>query len=212
MDRDIWRHKAEDYERRLWYVVGPKCLEAALNAVSKEPKPGRAADFGCGTGLFTRPLALNAEHVVALDTSRAMLESASRKLKDLGNVQWVNASVLNTGLPSAELDTVLIANVLQVIKDRDRAMAEAARVLRPGGRLVLLAWTATGMGLWDRVTMVWRYLKSMGLPPSGAANVSPEEARQLVERSGFVVDGLEMLGSRVKCIHMRAHRPEENSG
>jgi ABC-2 type transport system ATP-binding protein len=211
MPRDDWEHRAEDYERRVFEVVGRECLETALDAVRSERNVGRAADVGCGTGLFTRPLAHRARQVTAIDSSEAMLDSARRKLNDMGNVQWVRASCLRTGLPSGELDTVLMANVLQMVRDRAGALAEASRILRPGGRLILLSWTASGMSLRDKVTMMWRYLRHMGLPPRGARNLDPDEARRLVESSGLVVDSLELLCSRVKCMHLRAHKPDTDT-
>jgi ubiquinone/menaquinone biosynthesis C-methylase UbiE len=207
MTTDYWNSKADDYERRLWEVVGRDDLKTALDAVQSIEERGRAADFGCGTGLFTRYLARGADEVFALDTSEAMLESARRKLNDVDNVQWLQASCLQTGLPDESMDTVLMANVLQLVEDRDRAVAEAARVLRPNGELVVLAWTGTGMSLWNRLTMMWRYLRHIGFPPPGARNLSPEQARSLAESNGFIVEDLELVGSRVKCLHMTARKP-----
>jgi ubiquinone/menaquinone biosynthesis C-methylase UbiE len=201
---DHWDQKADDYERRLWSVVGRKGLLAAIRAVEAEDEPGRAGDFGCGTGLFTRHLARRAEHVVALDTSDAMLDSARHKLADLDNIQFLKASCLSTGLPTDSLDTVLMANLLQAVRERDMALAEAARVLRPGGRLIVLAWTASGMKLWNKIAMMWRYLREFGLPPRGSGNVSPEEARALAENNGFDVECCDLLGTQVKCLHLRA--------
>jgi ubiquinone/menaquinone biosynthesis C-methylase UbiE len=138
-----------------------------------------------------------------------MLESARRKLTDLNNVQFVHASCLHTGLEDATLDTVLMANVLQMVSDRHAALAEASRVLRPGGRLLILAWTATGMSLWGRFKMMWHYLRQMGLPPRGARNLSPDQAQELTQANGFDVDEMKMLGRNVKCMFMRAHKPRE---
>src|SRR6266568_3378585 len=97
------------------------------------------ADIGCGTGLFARGLAPHAEAVVCADPSAPMLAQvpASKRLIT------VNASAqdLASGravLPHGGYDAMLLKEVLHHVGDRAAVIAGLARLLRPGGRMLVV--------------------------------------------------------------------------
>jgi len=105
-------------------------------------RPGVAdvLEAGCGPGYVT---ALLREHlrggsVTALDLDPAMLEHARGHLGQDGRVRFVQASVQQTGLPDDAFDVVLARLVLQHVPDARGAFPELRRVLRPGGRLIVV--------------------------------------------------------------------------
>jgi ArsR family transcriptional regulator len=94
-------------------------------------------DLGCGSGRIAATIAPYAGAVVAVDSSPEMLEVARTRLADFDNVQLVHARIEDLPLESASLDLALVVHLLHHVADPPAALAEVARVLRPGGRLVL---------------------------------------------------------------------------
>jgi ArsR family transcriptional regulator len=94
-------------------------------------------DLGCGSGRIAATIAPYARAVVAVDSSPAMLDVARARLADFDNVQLVHGRIEDLPLESASLDLALVVHLLHHVADPAAALAEVARVLRPGGRLVL---------------------------------------------------------------------------
>lgn len=116
------------YQRRFRYMLKP--LEGMAGA--------RILEVGCGAGLLLSNLKPFAERVVGLDLHDG-LPQVRRMLSQIGQADpWlVRGSVLTLPFQSACFDAVLCMSVLEHLRDLDRAILELARVLRPGGRLVL---------------------------------------------------------------------------
>jgi ubiquinone/menaquinone biosynthesis C-methylase UbiE len=101
-------------------------------------------DLGSGTGVFALPmveLVGEAGRVYAVDRSDAMLERIRAKGPP-PNLELVKADVTGTGLPDAIADVCLLAFILHEIAEPARLVAEAARLLKPGGRAVVVEWRA----------------------------------------------------------------------
>lgn len=112
---------------------------AALDALM--PIPGqRLLDVGCGGGEVARELAaLSAPggQVTAVDVSAAVVEIA-RSRHDGSNVTYAVGDVRQLAFPDDTFDGVRTERVLQHLDDPDAAVAELARVTRPGGRVCLI--------------------------------------------------------------------------
>ncbi len=94
-------------------------------------------DLGCGTGAVAEALAPWARRVIAVDESTAMLQAAKRRVRALPNVEVRRGALESLPIPDATLDAATCVLVLHHLPAPQRALAEAARVLRPGGRLLL---------------------------------------------------------------------------
>jgi ArsR family transcriptional regulator len=94
-------------------------------------------DLGCGTGQVAAALAPFVSRVVAVDRSGDMLQAARRRVRDAGNVDVRRGDLEALPIADAELDAATLLLVLHHIPDPAAALAEACRVLRPGGRLVI---------------------------------------------------------------------------
>ena len=103
----------------------------------------RVADFGSGTGLFTGELAPVAQTVFALDV-RQHLHDVYHSQGIPENVAPITADFANLPFPDNYLDGGV--SVRTYHHGFAAALDEVARVLRPGGRLVIVDWSATGAG------------------------------------------------------------------
>lgn len=95
------------------------------------------ADLGCGTGRFTAALAPFVRQVYAVDNSLEMLATASNRLAAYPNVKLERGALEQLPLPSQCVDTAILCMVLHYITEPERALAEATRILKPGGKLVI---------------------------------------------------------------------------
>ena len=98
-------------------------------------------DLGCGTGQLTASLAPFVERVVGVDDSAAMLAAARRRVAALPNVTLRRGRLESLPLDDAELDAAMLFLVLHYVDDPLAALAEARRVLKPGGRLAIADMT-----------------------------------------------------------------------
>ena len=96
------------------------------------------ADLGCGAGAVTQALAPFVHQVIAVDESNAMLGAARKRLHGLKNVDIRNGRLEALPLGDGEVDVALLFLVLHYAADPEKVIAEAVRVLRPGGRLLVL--------------------------------------------------------------------------
>ncbi len=95
-------------------------------------------DLGCGTGQLTATIAPHVRRVIAVDGSTDMLEAARQRLAGAGNVDIRQGDLESLPLGAGELDAAMLSLVLHYSPDPARALVEVARVLRPGGRLLVV--------------------------------------------------------------------------
>ena len=98
-------------------------------------------DLGCGTGQLTEALAPFVRRVIAVDSSRAMLAAARKRLDALPNVDLRQGELESLPVTGHELDAALLFLVLHYTVDPARVLAEAHRALKPGGRLLVVDMT-----------------------------------------------------------------------
>ena len=99
-------------------------------------------DLGCGTGHLSEAIAPAVARVIAVDESGAMLTAARRRLAPLGNVDVRSGNVESLPVEDAELDVALLFMVTHFVLEPVKVLAEVHRVLKPGGRVLILDLTA----------------------------------------------------------------------
>lgn len=123
-----------------WFnrFIGRFQARAVERALADIPLRGvRALDVGCGMGRWTRWLHARGAQVTGIDPTQEMLEAARRLSPDL---DYRRMSATAIALPDAGFDLVTAVTVVQHLRSEEqrRALAEIARVLRPGGHALLL--------------------------------------------------------------------------
>jgi SAM-dependent methyltransferase len=122
-------------------------------------RPGeRVLDVGVGPGLLAEDMArtVGAEgHVAGIDLSEAMLEMARRRCAELAWTDFRVADATKLSFADASFDALVSTQVYEYVADMDGALAEASRVLRPGGRIVVLDtdWDSVVWNTQDRARM-----------------------------------------------------------
>ena len=180
-----------------------------LAAVTRDSaQAARVLDLACGTGDLALDVALllPAAQVAGLDVSPAMIDLAEQRRRALGSdrVRFAVGDMAALDLPDASVDIVTVGYGFRNVPDHRAALAEVARVLRPGGYLHTLdfcrpenaLWRALLVGyltvagsiigwLWHRAPIVYAYLG-----PSVSHFVSWQAFSRSLERAGFVVEGV----------------------
>jgi SAM-dependent methyltransferase len=115
-------------------------VERALLDLVPAGETRELLDIGTGTGRMLEILAPRAEHAVGIDASREMLTIARVNLERAGlrNCSIRQGDMYQLPLPGASFDTVVIHQVLHYAERPAEAIHEASRVLRPGGRLMIV--------------------------------------------------------------------------
>lgn len=102
------------------------------------PPDAVVGDLGCGTGQVAAALAPWVKRVVAVDGSEDMLAAARERLGSLRNVSVKSGNLETLPVADADLDVAMLSLVLHHVPDPGRALAEVARVVKPGGRVLVV--------------------------------------------------------------------------
>jgi ArsR family transcriptional regulator len=121
------------------YVPG-KSWRAMAEALLRLMPPMVIADLGAGDGSFSLLLAQNAEKVIAVDSSAKMIEFAREQAHrhHVKNIDYRLGDMEELPIDDAAVDIVFFSQSLHHALHPDRAVAEAARILKPGGRIAIL--------------------------------------------------------------------------
>ena len=133
------RHAAEWDRIRKLHVADVAVEEAIRGALGTQPIRS-LLDLGTGTGRMLELFGVDIERGLGLDLSLDMLALARARLDRAGlkNCSVRHTDIYDLALPRDSFDAVIIHQVLHFLDDSARAIREAARVLRPGGRLLIV--------------------------------------------------------------------------
>jgi ArsR family transcriptional regulator len=120
-------------------LFGPDFLSSALLSLLDDTWV--VGDLGCGTGLATAALAPHVGRVIGVDASEEMLASAKSRGSAHRNIEWRVGTLEALPLKDATLDAAVMMLVLHHVPSPVAALTEARRVLKPGGRLLIVDMT-----------------------------------------------------------------------
>jgi ubiquinone/menaquinone biosynthesis C-methylase UbiE/DNA-binding transcriptional ArsR family regulator len=133
------RNAARWDELRSLYVSEDAVEAAILEAAG--PKPVKClVDLGSGTGRMLTLLGAKADAAIGLDLSQQMLNIARRHTQEAGleRCELRHGDIFATRLADASADLVVVHQVLHYLSDPAKAVAEAGRIVAPGGRLLIV--------------------------------------------------------------------------
>ncbi len=152
--RDERAQRAQDYFQTVagsWdsiraLHVSPQKVEARLLEIIGDEPVGELLDIGTGTGRILEILAPGVEHGVGVDLSSGMLEVARSNIERLGctHLQVRKGDMYRLPVADSSVDLAIVHMVLHYSDDPLEVIREAARVLRPRGRLLLIDFAAHG--------------------------------------------------------------------
>lgn len=119
-------------------------VEAAMAALVGDAPVGVLVDIGTGTGRMLELFGHQAREAFGIDRSSEMLRLARAKLHDRANTELRQADLYRLPLDDGEADLAIVHHVLHFAEAPDLAIAEAARVLGPGGRLLIADFAPHG--------------------------------------------------------------------
>jgi len=162
---------AQQWDRLRDELYGSAFTKSAL--ASLVPAEWTIADLGCGAGTLTEDLARSAGKVIGLDDSPAMLKAAKKRCRTLSNVELLQGSVVDCPIADATCDAALMLIVLSYVETPSDAMAQASRILKPGGKLVVV-----DLLVHDRED----FRREMGQEHTG---FSPSEVKRWLKQAGL---------------------------
>ena len=169
--QEFFSSSAGQWDRVRDELFGDRFHLAALAALASDE--WIVGDLGCGTGQVTAALAPFVSRVVAVDSSAAMLQSARRRLQGTENVELRRGELEALPIDEARLDLATLMLVLHHVPEPDKALGEVARVLKPGGRVVIVDMLPHDRdGYRQQMGHVW-----LGFPE--------EDMRRLMSDAGF---------------------------
>ena len=155
--QEVLRLRKENFDTHgdVRQLVPGRSWAAWARALGHLLPPLDVVDIGCGEGYLTLEAARWARSVVGIDRSDEVLERAKALAtrRQIGNTTWKKGDLSRLPLKEASMDVAILSQSLHHATDPERALSEAVRVLRPGGRLLLLdlrshdqAWVRTRFG------------------------------------------------------------------
>lgn len=181
----LWNGAAADYDSRPSHGFHDASHETAwkqaLRALLPAP-PADVLDVGCGTGVIGIALADLGYRVRGVDLAESMLSNAQRKARQRrsNGVFFEVGNAIDPPGDSASVDAIVNRHVLWTLTDPSRALGNWLRLLRPGGRLVIIdgLWGRGGDDpLGDSITASLPLMK-----PS----ITVDDVRALIAAAGFV--------------------------
>jgi ArsR family transcriptional regulator len=134
--QEFFSSSAGQWDRVRDELFGDRFHLAALSAFADSG--WTVGDLGCGTGQVSAAIAAFVARVIAVDASSAMLQAAKKRLHGIDNIELRRGELEALPIDEARLDAATLMLVLHHVAEPERALGEVARVLKRGGRAVVV--------------------------------------------------------------------------
>ncbi|MFO0873863.1 MAG: methyltransferase domain-containing protein [Phycisphaerales bacterium] len=195
--RRLYADYAPRYDRQFARYTATT-LRRAIAALGDQP-PGRLVDVACGTGVLAEQVRERwpGTPIVGVDLSPEMLAQAARRMPRTGTAStdgavptdWRAGPAEKLPVGDGEADTLTCTNAFHLVQAPDDALAEFRRVLRPGGRLVLVDWSRDFLSM-RGLLLALRVVRRQRRRPW-----TLESLRAAVELAGFSIEATDRFKS-----------------
>lgn len=206
MTDNKWEQFARTFEDSNNYVVGIKDIQTVKSELRLLSDTGNVLELGCGNGTYTECFIESASRIVATDISEEMILVTRDRFESQETVQVEKADCFNLQYQDSSFDTVFMANLLHVIPTPEVALSECFRVLKSGGKLIVVSFTLHGMSFFNKIMLKYRYMRKYGVKSSSAIIITPQLAEKMTKSLGFQAITTELLGSNVKAVFLTAKK------
>src|SRR6266516_2633125 len=174
-------------------------FRAVLHRTGRDPAGLRAVDIGCGGGFLAEEFARLGCRVVGIDPSAVSIRTARGHASAGLDVGYAVAAGERLPLAGESVDLACCCDVLEHVSNLDRVVAEAARILKPGGLFLFdtINRTRASKLLFIKLAQDWRLTRVVDTEVhSWAMFIKPAELEEVLRRHALRVDEITGLGPR----------------
>lgn len=149
------------------------------------------ADLGCGEGYYCDFFRVYASRLYCVDIDEAAIEEVRRRFGNYGNITILNEDIISTSIPSDSVDLAFMSNVFHDIEDKEAVVKEVNRILKPGGRLIIIEFKKDvmfGPPFKLRPEEVEQYFNKWGFIREDYAEVSPYHYMLVLKKARLGAD------------------------
>ena len=163
--------------------------ESLARTIAGTSRLGRVADLGSGDGAVAEILAPFAQSITCVDNNPRIVSAGCERLSHVPHLQFIEADMHDLPFAADSFDLVLIFGALQYTETPDAVIREAARILRPGGRLL--------------VSSLREHVHKAEVRPFGHANhgIEPDNLEQIMRTFGLAVERCAVVAREKRVPH-----------
>lgn len=195
-----WSRFAHNFEAKNNYVIGIESMNIILDTVATLKNLGKTLELACGNGTYSKILSKNATTLLCTDFSEQMVAVSTKLLRNFDNIKVEQANCFELPYPNQSFDTIFMANLLHIIPTPKKALAEAKRVLKQDGKIIIVDFTTEGMSLAAKAEMGKRYLKTYGKPPAQGQKIGISEMQTILNECKLHIFENKLIGSQSKAV------------
>lgn len=173
--------------------VNKKLCREVAELISAEDE---VLECACGTGMLTEHIAQKCKSIVATDFSRKMLERAAKKCDKYGNACFEFADIMHLDYADGQFDKVIAANVIHLLDEPFKALAELDRVCKPGGQIIIPTYINREKGKGEE-SGIAKLIGKVGA--DFKRQFTYDSYRQFFAESGYKNVSYKMIDGRMPC-------------
>ncbi len=204
-DYDYWSKFADTFDDDNNHIIGKTTNDAIKMWLENQfDESDLVLELGCGSGFTSLWIAPIVNHLTATDMSEEMILIARERLSIFDNVEVNIDNCYGTSFDDRSFDAVLMANLLHLVRKPSTVLNESYRILKDGGRLVVVDYTSFGLSPEKKKEMMRRYFSRWGPVPEQSFAASPDILTVLAEQAGFTVEESILVGENTKSVCLKA--------
>lgn len=176
-------------------ALNRRVYDGTGGAVARLIRPGDTVlECACGTGAISAAIAPACARVVATDYSEGMLKQARKKLAKHSNVTVEQVDITALSYATDSFDVAVAGNVIHLLPDPAQALRELARVVKPGGTIIVPTYVSLTDGANSPIP---RLLSRLGV--RFQEHFTPASYQAFVEGMGYDEARFRLVRGRIPC-------------